>query len=144
MPDILHRIGLRATPRKVYAALTEQKELAGWWTSNTKASAKVGAVLQFRFGDRGGNDTAVVRLVPAKRIQWRCVNGAKEWIGTRVMFDLKREGGRTILLFAQRGWRTQGEFMHYCSTRWAVYLLSLKSLLEKGRGRPYPNHIDID
>lgn len=59
-------------------------------------------------------------------------------------FDLKPEGGRTILLFAQRGWRTQREFMHYGSTKWAVYLLSLKSLLGKGRGRPYPNDIDID
>jgi uncharacterized protein YndB with AHSA1/START domain len=144
MPDIVPRIGIRATPRKVYAALTEQKGLAGWWTSNTNASPKAGALLQFRFDDQGGNDMTVVRLVRGKRILWRCVNGAKEWIGTRVMFDLKREGGRTILLFTQRGWRTQGEFMHYCSTKWAVYLLSLKSLLEKGRGRPYPNDIDID
>jgi uncharacterized protein YndB with AHSA1/START domain len=29
MSDIVHRIGIRATPRKVYAALTEQKGLAG-------------------------------------------------------------------------------------------------------------------
>lgn len=68
MPDILHRIGIRATPRKVYAALTEQKGLAGWWTSNTNASAKVKAVLQFRFGDHGRKDMAVVRLVRGKRI----------------------------------------------------------------------------
>jgi uncharacterized protein YndB with AHSA1/START domain len=144
MPDIVQRLGIRPTPWKVYTALTEQKGLAGWWTSNTNASPKVGALLQCRVGDHGGNDMTVVRLVPDKRIQWRCVNGAKEWIGTRVMFDLKREGGRTILLFAQCGWRTQGECMHYCSAKWAGYLLSLKSLLEKGRGRPYPTDIDID
>lgn len=33
--------------------------------------------------------------------------------------------------------------MHYCSTNWAVFLLSLKSLCETGKGRPYANDIDI-
>jgi hypothetical protein len=34
--------------------------------------------------------------------------------------------------------------MHYCSTKWAVFLLSLKSLLETGKGRPAPNEIKLD
>jgi hypothetical protein len=33
--------------------------------------------------------------------------------------------------------------MHYCSTKWAVFLLSLKTLCEKGVGQPYPKDIDI-
>jgi uncharacterized protein YndB with AHSA1/START domain len=144
MPDIVHRIGIRATPRKVYAALTEQKGLAGWWTRDTSASPQVGAILKFRFGNHGFNDMKVVRLVPGRQVHWRCVDGAKEWIGTRLSFDLKRQGNRTIVLFAHRGWRRPVEFMHYCSTKWAIFLLSLKSLVEKGRGRPYPNDMDID
>ena len=48
MHDILHCIGIQATPQQVYAALSEQKGLAGWWTKDTKAEAKVGAILQFR------------------------------------------------------------------------------------------------
>jgi hypothetical protein len=86
----------------------------------------------------------VVRLAPGRLVQWRCVDGPKEWIGTQLTFDLKRKGNRTIVLFAQRGWRKQGEFMHFCSTKWATFLLSLKSLVEKGKGRPYPNDMDID
>jgi hypothetical protein len=35
------------------------------------------------------------------------------------------------------------EFMYECSTQWAVFLLSLKSLVETGAGRPYPNGRDI-
>ncbi len=34
--------------------------------------------------------------------------------------------------------------MHYCSTKWAVFLLSLKSLLETGKGCPAPNEIKLD
>jgi hypothetical protein len=33
--------------------------------------------------------------------------------------------------------------MHHCSTKWAAYLLSIKSLLEASKGNPYPNDIRI-
>jgi hypothetical protein len=36
------------------------------------------------------------------------------------------------------------EFMRYSRTKWATYLLSLKSLVEKGKGKPYPNDMDIE
>jgi uncharacterized protein YndB with AHSA1/START domain len=144
VPDILHRIGIESSPDKVYHALTDETGLAGWWTTNTKSSAMVGSIDRFRFGEKGFNDMEVVELVPGKRIKWRCVDGAPEWIGTELTFDLRQENGRTIVLFAQRGWKEPVEFMHYCSTKWAVYLLSLKSLCETGKGAPYPEDIDID
>lgn len=33
--------------------------------------------------------------------------------------------------------------MHHCSTKWATYLLSIKSMLEAGQGRPYPDDLHI-
>ena len=143
MPDILHRVGIKASAEKVFEALSEQKGLAGWWTKNTKASPTVGFVNQFRFGENG-NDMQVVELVPGTRVKWRCVDGAPEWIGTELTFDLKEKDGSTVVLFAQRGWKEPVEFMHYCSTKWATYLVSLKSLVETGRGTPYPDDIKID
>jgi uncharacterized protein YndB with AHSA1/START domain len=143
MPDILHRVGIRASPEKVYDALSRQSGLSGWWTQNTKAVPAVGAIIQFRFGDRGFNDMKVVELVPGKLVRWVCVDGAKEWIGTEFTFDLRQQDGVTVLLFAQRGWKEPVEFMHYCSNKWAAYLLSLKSLCETGVGAPYPKDIDI-
>ena len=86
MPDILHRVGIKAPSEKVYAALSEEKGLAGWWTKNVKASPTVGAVNQFRFGDRGFNDMQVAELIPGKRVKWQCVDGANEWIGTELNF----------------------------------------------------------
>jgi hypothetical protein len=85
----------------------------------------------------------VIELIPGKRVRWQCVDGAQEWIGTELTFDLKQEAGSTVVLFAQRGWKEQVEFMHYCSTKWATYLLSLKSLCEIGKGTPYPDDVDI-
>jgi hypothetical protein len=85
----------------------------------------------------------VMELSPGKRVAWQCVNGAAEWIGTELIFDLKEQNGATVVLFAQRGWKEQVEFMHYCSTKWAVYLLSLKALCETGKGKPYLDDIEI-
>jgi hypothetical protein len=85
----------------------------------------------------------VVELIPGRRVAWRCMDGAKEWIGTELTFDLKPEKGATVLLFAQRGWKEPVEFMHYCSTKWATYLLSLKLLCETGSGTPFPDDVDI-
>lgn len=143
MLDILHRVGIKAPSDKVYAALSEEKGLVGWWTKNVKASPMVGAVDQFRFGDRGFNDMQVAELVPGKRVKWQCVDGANEWIGTELTFDLREENGITVVLFAQRGWKEPVEFMHFCSTKWATYLLSLKSLCETGTGAPYPDDVNI-
>jgi hypothetical protein len=36
------------------------------------------------------------------------------------------------------------EFMHHCSTKWGVFLISLKSLLETGNGAPAPDDIKLD
>jgi uncharacterized protein YndB with AHSA1/START domain len=143
MPDILHRVGIRSSPEKVFAALSQEEGLAGWWTKDVKASPVVGAINQFRFGDKGFNDMKVVELSPGQRVKWLCVDGAKEWIGTELTFDLKLEDGSTLVMFAQRGWKEQVEFMHYCSTKWGTYLVGLKSLCETGKGSPYPDDVDI-
>ena len=33
--------------------------------------------------------------------------------------------------------------MHHCSTKWAMFLMSLKSLVETGTGAPFPNDVHI-
>jgi hypothetical protein len=43
-----------------------------------------------------------------------------------------------------QGWKEPVEFMHHCSTKWGVFLLSPKSLLETGKGGPWPNEIKLD
>ena len=143
MVDILHRVGIKASPDDTYKALTTREGLAAWWTNNTQGEGKVGGVLQFRFG-AGGFDMKVLEVDPGARVLWQVVEGPAEWIGTKVSFDLKKDGDSTIVLFKHQGWKEPVEFMHHCSTKWAVFLLSLKSLLETGKGSPDPNDVKID
>jgi uncharacterized protein YndB with AHSA1/START domain len=148
--DILHRVGIKSSLDEVYKALTTRERLAAWWTSNTQGEGKAGGAIKFRFSaggsEIGGFDMNVLEAQPGKRVLWQVVDGPQEWIGTEVSFDLKQAGEHAIVLFKHQNWKEPVEFMHHCSTKWAVYLLSLKSLLETGRGTPNPNdpHISGD
>lgn len=144
MPDILHRVGIKSSPEAVYKALTTIDGLSHWWTDETRGDSKVGGVVHFQFGERGFFDMKVIELAPTKRVLWEVVDGPAEWIGTKVVFDIRQEGEYTIILFKHEGWKEAIEFMHHCSTKWGVFLLSMKSLVETGRGTPYPNDVKID
>jgi uncharacterized protein YndB with AHSA1/START domain len=145
MVDILHKIGTKASLDDVYQALTTTDGLSGWWTNDTKGdSGKIGGIIKFRFGDNGGFDMKVAALEPNKHILWEVIDGPEEWIGSKINWDLKQEDGYTIVLFKHQGWKEASESMHHCSTKWGVFLLSLKSLVETGKGAAFPNDIKID
>jgi hypothetical protein len=144
MVDILHKVGIKSSSLDdAYRALTTRQGLSGWWTTDTQGESKVGGVLKFRFG-AGGFDMRVLELDPAKRVLWQVVEGPDEWVGTKISFDLRQEDDWTIILFKHQGWKEPVEFMHHCSTKWGVFLLSLRSLLETGKGGPWPNEIKLD
>ncbi len=144
MVDILHRIGTRtATPDQVYDALATVEGLSQWWTEDTKGDAgDVGGTVAFRFPS-GGFDMEVIDLTPSERVVWQVTDGPDEWIGTRIDWQLRQDGDWTIVLFAHEGWREPVEFMHHCSTKWASFLLSLKSVVEAGEGSPAPRDVQI-
>ena len=91
----------------------------------------------------GGFDMKVLDVQPRERVVWGVIDGPEEWLGTEVRFELKEEDGFTIVLFSHTGWREAVEFMNHCSTKWAVYLMSLKKLVETGKGEPSPHDVQI-
>ena len=143
MADILHRIGVEhSSPERVYDALTTLEGLSGWWAERTTGDTDPGGVLEFRFGP-GGFDMRVAELDPGRLVRWDVVDGPAEWIGTSIRWELRQDGDWTIVLFRHEGWREEVEFMHHCSTKWATYLMSLKELVETGRGAPDPRDVRI-
>jgi uncharacterized protein YndB with AHSA1/START domain len=148
MADILHRVGIRSSTNEVYKALTTRDGLAGWWTDDTQGEGnKVGGVIRFRFSvdgkEIGGFDMKVLELRSDTSVLWQVIDGPQEWIGTKVVFDLKKEKDWTIILFKHQGWKEPVEFMHHCTTKWGIFLMSLKALLETGKGAPNPNDVQI-
>jgi uncharacterized protein YndB with AHSA1/START domain len=147
MVDILHRVGIKASSDEVYKALATRDGLAAWWTTNTQGDSKPGGVIKFRFSidgrEIGGADMKVLELRPGERVLWQVIDGPAEWIDTKVSFELKQEGDYSIVLFKHADWKEPVEFMHHCSTKWGVFLMSLKELVETGEGTPNPDDPQI-
>ncbi len=146
MASIRHRVGINAPQERVYAAVATREGLASWWTRRVEGDATPGGTLRFFF-DAPNEPRVVVEVVEAdapRRVAWKCVDSAEEWIGTTMTFDLKPGAdGETVLLFTHADWREPVEFMHHCSTKWGYFLLGLKASFEGGAATPYPDEMKI-
>ncbi|HEY0750035.1 MAG TPA: SRPBCC domain-containing protein [Chitinophagaceae bacterium] len=149
MPDIIHRIGIKAPAAKVYQAIATIEGLSNWWTEEVNGESLPGSKIRFTFrtetGDIKGEMTMEVKeLYPSKAVRWLTIDGPEEWIGTTIGFELSEQDGQTIILFSHRHWKDAVEFMAHCSMKWAVFLLSLREYVETGKGKPSPADLKID
>lgn len=148
MIDIIHRVGIQAPVAKVYAALSTLEGLSGWWTEETTGASRPGDTITFNFSRPDGTQVGsigmdVVALETDRKVHWRGSGGPAEWVGTDIVFELSQVADYTIVRFGHRGWREESEFTGHCGTKWATFLMSLKSLVETGKGRPSPNDVAI-
>ncbi|AWH28981.1 MULTISPECIES: SRPBCC domain-containing protein [Stenotrophomonas] len=148
MVEIAHRVGIKAPVAQVYQALATPQGVAAWWTEETAGDQHPGGTLHLRFTahgeERGVMQMKLQELQPDTLVLWEVLAGPPEWIGTHIRFALRQEGEYSIVLFTHEGWSERVEFTHHCSTKWALFLMSLKSLLETGIGQPSPRDIKID
>ena len=143
MPDIRHRVVMSAELDLVYSAIATKAGLSDWWTrGGVRGDPKEGSTIEFYFGQpEAAAIMEVTRLDPEGQVSWSCVGGAGEWVGTRLDFMLTSNDDETVVLFTHADWRDPTDFMAHCSARWAYFLLSLKSLVETGKGTPSPEDL---
>jgi uncharacterized protein YndB with AHSA1/START domain len=142
MVDILHKIEAKAPQQDVWKALSTTQGLAGWWTSDTRGDASEGGIIEFYF-NQNRMDMKVIEADPGRHVVWQVVSGPDDWMGTKISFDLSRNGDLTKVLFKHQGWREASEHMSHCSTKWGTFMVSLKSLAETGKGAAFPNDVYI-
>lgn len=139
MKSIDHRLFIDASPETVYNALTQQEGLAGWWTPETKATPEVDSIARFAFGPKYFKEMRITKLEPQSKVEWVCVKGYEDWIGTTIKFELEAEGKGTELTLHHEGWKKYTDGVGACSYDWAMFLRSMRLLCETGKGRPYPD-----
>ena len=144
MAEIRHRVGISGSAAGIYQLLSTNQGLSEWWTRDTRGAGEVGSTIQFRFGG-DGPDFEVIELIPDRLVQWRHSGKIPaEWIGTEIVFELEQQNHQTILLFSHYNWKQSSSFLAHCSTKWGIFMMSIKSCIETGVGHPYPNDVHID
>ncbi len=144
MNEIIHQVGIKSTPQKIYQLLTTDAGLSLWWTHETTGAGEVDSVIEFKFNEVV-LQFQVTQLKANEKVVWKHKGTMPEsWMGTEIVFQLVETEQQVIVSFCHKNWKESSDFMAHCNTKWAVFLLSLKYLAEKGTGRPFPNDIQID
>ncbi len=141
MYSIYHQVGIRATVPQIMEKLTTIDGISQWW-SFASGSTEVGEPLIVDFDN--AKITLKVKEQTETTVVWKCVEVHPEWEDTIVKFELKEKPEQTFVNFEHSGWDHVDGLLPHCNTKWAVFLLSLKDLLETGTGNPYPHDIQVN
>ena len=123
----------RASPSKVFRALTDPKGLVSWFLSDAHVDPQSGG--EFRFEWRGGYQMTgkVLRFTKGKSVSFlwvdRLPNG--KVAETEATFRVAHQGRGSLLKLRHSGF-TVPEHYAECSARWAYFLTNLKSVLDHG------------
>lgn len=134
---------IEKSPASVFNAISD---VSKWWCTDFKGSAKaLGEAFEVKFGDVHHSTHQVVEYVPFKRIVWLVtdskltfVKDQGEWTGTKNVFEISTENGKTRLTFTHVGLSPKLECFTDCSKVWNQYLAgSLLPYISEGRGMPW-------
>jgi len=138
MAEIHHLVGVKASPAKAFAAVATAKGVSGWWSTTVRGQVAKGKVFDVVFRDAKVS-LETVTLQKNKKVAWKTVENDYAMKGTRVTFEISRKRNETIIQMAHTGFKRVPEFdFAFLSTKWALFMLSLKDYIEKGKGRPFP------
>ena len=143
MPDILHDVPIRATPARLFAAVSSPAGLDAWWTLGATGEARVGAEYELFFGEEYDWRAGVVRCVADREFALRMNRASADWIGTEISFRLEAAGDVTWLHFAHEGWGAATDHYRTSSFCWAMYLRVLRRWLEAGEAVPYERRLEV-
>lgn len=143
MPNINHSIVVNAPVSDVYNTVATVEGLKKWWTIHVEGESQEEQKLVFGFPEKGPV-MEVLELMSGELVKWKCVEGVEDWTETIITFEFEEKNGKTEVLFAHSGWKTESVFFAHCNTKWAVYMLSLKKACETGEGQPFPDDIKIE
>ena len=128
------------SPQEVFAAINDVR---AWWTGEVKGrSAKVGDEFTFRYEDLHTSRQRVVESLPGERVVWLVTEAnlsfaeePAEWVGTRLVFEISKQGRKTELRFTHEGLAPDCECYEACHDGWTFYIQrSLRSLILTGKG----------
>jgi hypothetical protein len=144
MQNYQKRITLSASATQTYAAITEH--IADWWTNDfSGTSSRKSETFKIAFNNTR-KTIAIVEAIPDERIVWECteayidmaaLKNKAEWVGTKMIWTISPSENGSILNFLHEGLNESFECYEICEQGWDMFLSSLESYLNTGKGTPF-------
>ena len=129
---------IRATPERVWTALTDNKDIRSYWFGMTcESDWRVGSSWRLLFEDgRVADRGEILESEPPKKLVIKWFNEWKPELAAegpaRCTFTLEAEGGATKLTILHEMDKPQSQVIAAVSGGWPKILSNLKSILETG------------
>lgn len=143
MAKVTHQIGIDGSVDQVFSALTTNAGLAGWWASSAEIDLDIGGRVILAFDDLAVLYFEYKAIETNSRVTIVCTDGPNPWLNSELVFELIQSDEQVFLKLTHQNTTASEDDFLYFRTKWVCYLLSLKALIETGKGRPYPNDIKI-
>jgi uncharacterized protein YndB with AHSA1/START domain len=130
------------TPEEVFKAVNN---VLGWWSGEVVGDTnKLGTEFTYRYKDMHKTTQKVTEFVPGKKVVWHVtdaeltfVKDKTEWIGTDIVFEIAKKGGKTELRFTHVGLVPAFECYGGCSGAWGALVGgNLRNLITTGKIQP--------
>ena len=142
--DFTSTILVNKTPAETFSAIQNFK---AWWSEDIEGETdKLGETFFYHYQDlhlckikliEAIQDQKLVYLVTAN--QFSFVEDKTEWVNTKLIFDISKEGTQTKVIFTHEGLVPTYECYNICHDAWTGFIQnSLKNLIDTGKGQPNP------
>jgi hypothetical protein len=130
------------SPQEVFNAITNVR---GWWSEEIEGNAeKPDDEFDYHYLNIHRCKIKLLEVVPDKKMVWLVLDNYfnftsdnTEWKGTKVIFDISKQGNKTRLEFTHLGLVPEYECYNACSSGWTQYVQqSLRGLITTGKGQP--------
>ena len=132
------------TPAEAFSAI---QNLRAWWSEDIEGETdKLDETFFYHYKDlhlckikliEAIQDQKLVYLVTAN--QFSFIEDKTEWVNTKLVFDISKEGTQTKVIFMHEGLVPTNECYNICHDAWTGFIQnSLKNLISTGKGQPNP------
>jgi hypothetical protein len=140
--DFTTTILVDQTPEQAFNAINNVR---GWWSEEIEGSTnKLGAVFNYHYEDVHRCKMKITDFVPNQIVVWSVLENyfkftqdKTEWTGTKCVFEITEEGGKTRIRLTHQGLVPEYECFDICKDSWTNYTQhSLRLLITTGKGKP--------
>ena len=123
--SVEHTLSVNCSPDELFEYLTDQVKLMQWFAPQVIAIPVEGTVAAFAFEFDLNFKMELVKLEKGKLVEWECVDGYKDWTGSKVRFEITQDNETSKLVFIHSG-LTNEEKKDKTTESWKNYLDKLK------------------
>ena len=123
------------------------KNFRAWWSEEIDGNTdQLNEAFFYHYKDIHLCKLKLVEMVPDNKLVYQVlenhfnfIQDETEWVNTKLIFDISKEGDQTKVTFTHEGLVPEFECYEVCNDAWSGYISnSLYKLITTGKGEPNP------